>query len=80
MLPDIIVALVVAAGALFQFLNYKRTGKLTSITSEVASSSARMAKKVAPQPKTANRLFLVVDGKEVDVTDLLVKKEVEIDD
>ena len=55
LLPDLIVALVVAAGALFQFLNYKRTGKLTSITSEVASSSARVAKKLAPQTRPSER-------------------------
>lgn len=80
LLPDIIVALFVAAGALCQFLNYKKTGKLTNTTHEVAVSSARLAKKLAPEKKTVERLYLSVEGKEVDVTDLLQAKKVEVDE
>lgn len=80
MLPDIIVALFVALGALCQFLNYKKTGKLTNTTLEVASSSARLAKKLAPEKKTVDRLYLTIEGKEVDVTDILQKKKVEVEE
>lgn len=80
LLPDIIVALFVAAGALCQFLNYKKTGKLTNTTSEVAASSARLAKKLAPEKKTVERLYLNIEGKEVDVTDLLQAKKVEVEE
>lgn len=80
LLPDLIVALLVAAGALFQFLNFKKTGKLTTTTSEVAAFSARLAKKLAPEKKTVDRLYLTVEGKEVDVTDLLQAKKVEVEE
>ena len=80
LLPDIIVALFVALGALCQFLNYKKTGKLTNTTSEVAISSARLAKKLAPEKKTVDRLYLTIEGKEVDVTDILQKRKVEVDE
>lgn len=80
LLPDLIVALFVAAGALCQFLNYKKTGKLSNTTAEVANASVRLAKKLAPEKKTVERLYLKIEGKEVDVTDLLQAKKVEVDE
>lgn len=81
LLPDLIVALFVGFGAAFQFLNWKRSGKLTGETKQTNELLDRVAKKVAPSKKKVVHQFIkTTDNELIDVTDRLVSQEVEEDE
>ena len=81
LLPDLIVALFVGFGAAFQFLNWKRSGKLTGETKQTNQLLDRVAKKVAPAKKKVVHQFIkTTDDQLIDVTDKLVSQEVDIDE
>lgn len=81
LLPDLTVAVFVGFGAAFQFLNWKRSGKLTGETQQTNQLLDRVVKKVAPAKKKVVHQFIkTTDGQLIDVTDKLVSQEVDIDE